>query len=319
MPEKRLDPAQLRTIPLDRRPSKVSLEDFASPVRSGMTLQEFLQGLPRILGAQTLLEVARSIALARRNRREVILAMGAHVIKVGLNPVLASLMDAGVLTCLSMNGAGVIHDVEIALRGRTSEDVGPALDRGMFGVAEEAAEFIHQSVAAGAREGEGFGEAVTKRLAALRPPYAGSSLLCRAAERDIPVTVHVAIGTDIIHMHPSADGASAGKCSLQDFHVLTSKVARLEHGVFVNLGSAVILPEVFLKALNLARNLGHRVETFTTVNMDFIRHYRPTVNVVERPVRLGGKGFELIGHHEINLPLLAAAVLEILYCEKAES
>lgn len=318
MAEKPFDPAGLRTIPLDQRPSKVSLEDFAAPVRAGMTLREFLDSLPHVLGAQTLLEVARSIASARRNHREVILAMGAHVIKVGLNPVLTSLMDSGVLTCLSMNGAGVIHDVEIALRGRTSEDVGPALDQGMFGVAEDAAELIHQAVAAGAREGEGFGEAVSKRLAALRPPHAESSLLCRAAKRNIPVTVHVAIGTDIIHMHPSADGASLGTCSLQDFHVLTSKIARLEQGVFLNLGSAVILPEVFLKALNLARNLGHRVETFTTVNMDFIRHYRPTVNVVERPVRLGGKGYQLIGHHEINLPLLAAAVLEILHCEKVD-
>lgn len=319
MAEKPLDPARLRRIPLDRRPSKVSIGDFAYPVRAGMSFQEFLDSLPRLLGAQTLLEVARSIAQAGLDSREVILAMGAHVIKVGLNPVLVSLMEAGAITCLSMNGAGVIHDVEIALRGRTSEDVGPALDQGMFGMAEDAAELINQAVTEGAREGEGFGEAVSKRLAALGPPHADSSILCQAAKRAIPVTVHVAIGTDIVHMHPSADGASVGQCSLRDFHVLTSRVARLEQGVFVNLGSAVILPEVFLKALNLARNLGHKVETFTTVNMDFIRHYRPTMNVVQRPVRLGGKGYELIGHHEINFPLLAAAVLEILNCGKAET
>lgn len=312
MSAKIVDPGMLRRTSLSDRPSKVSLENFASPIRPGMHVKEFLEALPRILASQALIEIAQRIATSHRNRKEVIAAIGAHVIKVGLNPVLISLMNEGILTCLAMNGAGVIHDVEIALRGETSEDVGPALDQGMFGVAEDTAELINRAVAEGARQGKGFGQAVAESLLATKPSFGESSLLCRAAQRGIPVTVHVAIGTDIIHMHPSADGGAIGKASLQDFYLLASRVAELEGGVFINIGSAVVLPEVFLKALNLARNLGHAVNTFTTVNMDFIKHYRPTVNVVERPVRLGGKGFHLTGHHEINLPLLAAAVFEVL-------
>jgi hypothetical protein len=312
MSPKNLDPKQLRRTSLSDRPSKVSFRDFASPVRAGMDVKELLQAFPKFLASQTLLEVAERIAAAHREGREVVFAIGAHVIKVGLSPILISLMDAGILTCLAMNGAGVIHDVEIALRGQTSEDVGPALDQGLFGVADETAELINQAVAEGAQQGKGFGQAVAGRLLDARPPHGEWSLLCRAAQKGIPVTVHVAIGTDIIHMHPSADGSAIGKTSLQDFYLLASRIAELEDGVFLNMGSAVLLPEVFLKALNLARNLGHAVRTFTTVDMDFIKHYRPTVNVVERPVRLGGKGYQLIGHHEINLPLLAAAVFEIL-------
>ncbi|MEW6441899.1 MAG: hypothetical protein AB1640_13270 [bacterium] len=310
-----LDRSQLQREPVKDRPSKVSVDLFGSPVRAGMGVRELLHGLPRILASQSLLEIARRLADARRDRREIIFAIGGHVIKVGLNPVLMSLMDEGILTCLAMNGAGVIHDVEIALWGRTSEDVGPALDQGMFGVAQETAELINHAVREGARQGKGFGAAVAERLREMGPPFAGFSLLCHAAEKGIPVTVHVALGTDIVHMHPSADGGAIGKTSLEDFYLLAARIARLEHGVFVNAGSAVILPEVFVKALNLARNLGHKVQTFTTVNMDFIKHYRPSVNVVERPVRLGGKGYHLVGHHEINLPLLAAAVLEILASE----
>jgi len=312
MSPKSLDPRQLRRTSLSGRPSKVSFEDFAFPVHAGMNVKELLQAFPRILASRDLLEIAERIATAHRNRKEVIVAIGAHVIKVGLSPVLISLMDAGILTCLTMNGAGVIHDVEIALRGQTSEDVGPALDQGLFGVADEAAELINHAVAEGAQQEKGFGQAVAERLLAARPPHGEWSLLCRAAQKGIPVTVHVAIGTDIIHMHPSADGSAIGKSSLKDFYVFASRVADLEGGAFLNVGSAVLLPEVFLKALNLARNLGHPVRTFTTVNMDFVRQYRPTVNVVERPVRLGGKGYQLIGHHEIHLPLLAAAVFEIL-------
>jgi len=312
MGEQHPPPKRIRTASVRTRPSKVSVASFASPGRAGMTVAEFLDGLPRILAAADLREVAGRIAEAFRGRKEVLVGMGAHVIKVGLSPVLIAWMEQGLLTGLALNGAGVIHDVETALWGKTSEDVGPALDRGMFGVAEETAALINEAVAEGAQRGLGYGEAVAARLLQAAPPYAGTSLLCQAHRRGIPVTVHVAVGTDIVHMHESARGAAIGEASLRDFHRFTDRVARLEGGVYLNLGSAVLLPEVFLKALNLARNRGHRVEVFTTVNMDFLRHYRTTVNVVERPVRLGGRGFQLIGHHELNLPLLAAAVLERL-------
>ncbi len=299
-----------RTISVSQRPSKVSLDQFASAPRPGMTFAEFLDGLPRILAGGDLRDVVQRIVEAARTRREVVVGMGAHVIKVGLSPLLISWMDLGILTGLAMNGAGVIHDVEIALWGKTSEDVGAGLDRGLFGVAEETAALINGAVLKGNRKGLGYGEAVAASLAQEAPPHAGVSLLCQAHRRGIPVTVHVALGTDIVHMHDSADGGAIGEASLRDFHRLTDRVARLEGGVYLNVGSAVLLPEVFLKALNLARNLGHKVEVFTTVNMDFLRQYRTTVNVLQRPVRLGGRGFELIGHHELNLPLLAAAVSE---------
>jgi hypothetical protein len=292
--------------------SKVSVEHFASPLAPGMQVRDFLDALPGLLAGRALREVAERIAKAAKEQKPILLGMGAHVIKVGLAPVLISWMERGIITGLLMNGAGVIHDTEIALWGKTSEDVGPALDEGMFGVAEETAGLINLALSKGNKEGKGFGEAVARRLAESNPPYADLSLLCEAHRRGLPVTVHVAIGTDIVHMHPAADGAAIGETSLRDFHRLTSQIARLEGGVYLNVGSAVVLPEVFMKALNLARNQGNRVEEFTTVDMDFIKHYRPSVNVVDRPVRMGGRGYQLIGHHELNLPLLAVAVLERL-------
>lgn len=312
MSRKKPDPSGLRTVSLKDRLSKVSVEDFASPLSAGMRVRDFLDALPGLLAGRDLREVADRIAKAARERKEVLVGMGAHVIKVGLAPVLISWMERGLVTGLVLNGAGVIHDTEIALSGRTSEDVGPALDEGMFGVAEETAGLIHQALSEATRKGKGFGEAVAERLAKSTPSFGHLSLLCQAHKRRLPVTVHVAIGTDIIHMHPAADGAAIGETSLRDFHRLAARVAGLEGGVYLNLGSAVVLPEVFMKALNLARNQGNRVENFTTVDMDFIRHYRPTVNVVQRPVRMGGRGYQLIGHHELNLPLLAVAVLERL-------
>jgi deoxyhypusine synthase len=305
-----VDPSELRTVSLKDRFSKVCVEDFASPLGPGMQVREFLDALPRLLAGMDLREVARRIAGAARERKEIIVGMGAHVIKVGLAPSLISWMDRGVITALAMNGAGVIHDTEIALWGKTSEDVGPALDHGMFGVAEETALLINRALSEGTRRGEGFGEAVARRLAESSPPHAQRSLLCQAYAKNVPVTVHAAIGTDITHMHPSADGAALGEASLRDFRLLAARIARLEGGAYLNIGSAVVLPEVFLKALNLARNQGNRVEAFTTVDMDFNRHYRPSVNVVQRPVRMGGRGYQLIGHHELNLPLLVVAVLE---------
>ncbi len=319
MSEKKTDSSKLRTLSLKDRFSKVSVEEFASSLAPGMQVQDFLDALPGILAGRDLREVAERIARAAEQGREVIVGMGAHVIKVGLAPVLISWMERGIITGLVMNGAGVIHDTEIALWGKTSEDVGPALDQGMFGVAEEAAEIILKALSEGTVQGKGFGESVAQRLAEREPPYSDLSLLCQAHRRNLPVTVHVAIGTDIIHMHPGADGASIGEASLRDFHLLVSRVARLEGGAYLNIGSAVVLPEVFMKALNLARNQGHSVEAFTTVDMDFIKHYRPSVNVVDRPVRMGGRGYQLIGHHELNLPLLAVAVLERLAPRPEES
>jgi len=312
MNDRSTESATFHSSSVRTRVSKVSVADFAAPLKAGMTVADFLRGLPGILAGRDLRRVAARIATASRAGREVIVGLGAHVIKVGLTPVLVSLMDQGVITALVMNGAGVIHDAEIAVWGNTSEDVGPALDQGMFGVAEETSRLINQAVIQGIPKGLGFGAAVAEALAALNPPHADASLLCQAHRRGIPVTVHVALGTDIVHMHPSADGAAIGEASLRDFHLLAARVARLTDGVYLNIGSAVILPEVFLKALNLARNQGHPVKVFTTVNLDFLRQYRSTVNVVERPVRMGGEGVQLIGHHELNLPLLAAAVLELL-------
>ncbi len=304
------DQQKLKTVSVHERFSKVSVEEFALPLHAGMQVKEFLKGLPDIYAGQTLMKIAGCIAKAAGEKKEVIVGFGAHVIKVGLSPVLTTWMDNEIITALAMNGAGVIHDVEIALWGKTSEDVGPALDQGMFGVAEETAALINDALKKGAEEGKGFGQAVAQALWEQDPPYKAFSLLCQAYQRGLPISVHVALGTDIIHMHPSADGAAIGQASLRDFHLLASQLANLEGGVFLNIGSAVILPEVFLKALNLARNQGHSVQAFTAVNMDFIKHYRPSVNVVERPVRNGGYGYHLIGHHEINLPLLAVAVLE---------
>jgi len=312
MGDKEERPGGVRRVSLQSRPSKVRVRDFARPYTPGQSLKEFIEALPRILGAEDLRSIAERIVRAHLSGKEVIAAMGAHVIKVGLSPVIIALMERKVITAVALNGAGVIHDVEIALSGQTSEDVGPALDRGMFGMVEETARFINEAVRDAGCSGSGFGPAVCARLAAASPAYAAQSILCQAHTLGIPVTVHVALGTDIVHMHPSAEGSAIGAASLLDFHRLADIVARLAGGVFLNIGSAVILPEVFVKALNLARNRGHAVKDFTTVNMDFIRHYRPSVNVVERPVRLGGEGFHLIGHHEINVPLLAAAVLEHL-------
>jgi hypothetical protein len=319
MSKKKADPPKLRTLSVRDRFSKVSVEDFASPLTPGMLVRDFLDALPGLLAGRALREVAERIAKAAREQKPILVGMGAHVIKVGLAPVLVSWMERGIITGLVMNGAGVIHDTEIALWGQTSEDVGPALDEGMFGVAEETAGLINQALSEGSNKGKGFGEAVAQRLAESDPPYADLSLLCQAHRRGLPVTVHVAIGTDIIHMHPLADGAAIGEASLRDFHRLVSQIARLEGGAYLNVGSAVVLPEVFMKALNLARNQGNRVEAFTTVDMDFIKHYRPSVNVVDRPVRMGGRGYQLIGHHELNLPLLAVAVLERLAARPEES
>jgi deoxyhypusine synthase len=276
-----------------------------------MSVADFLGGLPDALAARDLVEIAAQLARRHRRGRRIVLGMGAHPIKVGLSPLIIDLMRRGILGAVAVNGAAIIHDFELAWAGQTSEDVGPALEDGSFGMAHETGAFLNAAIGA-AEAGEGLGAAVGRALAAagLRNPEV--SILRAGHELGVPVTVHVAVGTDIIHMHPSADGAAIGAGSLRDFHRLAGVVAGMRGGAFVNLGSAVILPEVFVKALNLARNVGHRVDDLVTVDMDFLRHYRPGVNVVQRPTAGSGKGYRLTGHHEIMFPLLCAALLEKL-------
>jgi len=309
---KSINSEEITTIPLHERPSKVSTKDFGKPYEKGNSFKDFLNTLPAILAAKDIKEVAHQVVNAHRNKKPVIFGMGAHVVKVGLNPLIIDLMQRGIISCIAMNGAGAIHDVEIALAGKTSEDVSASLKRGEFGMAGDAANIINQAVKTGADNNWGMGEAIGKELLQLSAPYTEMSLLAMTCKNGIPLTVHVGIGTDTIHMHPSFDGAATGKLSHFDFKKFSSLVAQLEGGVFFNIGSAVIIPEVFLKALSLATNLGGKTNNLTTVNMDFIRHYRPSVNVVQRPTASNGKGYHLIGHHEIMLPLLSAAILEEL-------
>jgi len=308
-----LDFDTLQTVSLKDRPSKVGLDVFAKPWEPGGSFMSFIERLPGILAADLFRKAAEAIVAAVHKKRRVLLAMGAHPIKVGLNPVLVDAMERRIFAGLSLNGAGVIHDVELALAGKTSEDVAAHLEKGRFGTARETAEFIHGAVkSAYAEKNVGLGQAVGERLLAERAPYADMSLLARAAKLDIPVTVHVAFGTDIIHMHPAMDGAAMGALSHHDFKLFCRLVTALEEGVFINLGSAVILPEVFLKAVSVALNMGFSLKGITTINMDFQRHYRTQANVLDRPTAGRGVGINLIGHHEIMFPLLMATVLDRL-------
>jgi hypothetical protein len=305
-----LDFSGLNTYSVYGRHSKVSVDDFATPVQAGMTVRQLLAGLPKQLAGVDFPDLVARIATAHRQNRPIILGMGAHVIKVGLNPVLIDLMQRGIITALALNGAGIIHDSEIAMVGRTSEEVAAVLGAGAFGAAQETGEVLNKAITAGAARGIGIGQAVGEMLLANSFPHNDQSLLAMAAQLQVPVTVHVAMGTDIIHIHPDVDGAAIGKAGHHDFRVFCRLVSELEGGVYLNVGSAVLLPEVFLKALTVARNLGHEVKQFTTANFDFIRHYRPATNVVHRPTLEGGKGFNFTGHHELMLPLLAAAIID---------
>ena len=307
-----IDPTRVRTVPLARRPSKVAAASLGAPVRAGLSVRRFLDGLPDILAARDLRDAAGRVAAAIRARRPVVLGMGAHAIKVGLGPAIVDLVERGRLAAIAINGAGLVHDFEMAWGGRTSEDVGPGLDRGVFGMARETGEFVNRATREGVAAELGLGRAVGDAIEAARLPHRRTSILAAAARAGVPVTVHVAVGTDIVHMHPDADGAAIGEGSMRDFRQLAAVVGRLERGVYMNLGSAVVLPEVFVKALNLARNLGHRVRHLTTIDMDFQRHYRPAVIVIARPTAMGGRGIQLTGHHEIMFPLLWAAVEEAL-------
>ncbi len=303
------DLSGVRTYPLASRASKTNVPDFAKVLEPGSSVGAFVDALPGILAAADFKAVVAAIRSARASGHGVIWGIGAHVIKTGVSPVLIDLMARGFVSALAMNGAGVIHDFEVALSGSTSEDVDEALGPGRFGMAEETGRLLNAAIREGVRGGNGIGQSVGAYLADLHPPHASVSLLAAAARLGVPVTVHVAIGTDIIHMHPDADGAALGEGSLRDFRYFVSNFAGLKGGVYLNCGSAVILPEVFLKAVALVRNQGISLEGLTTVNLDFTRLYRPHTNVVSRPVAGIGKGYSLVGHHEIMIPLLAAALV----------
>ncbi len=301
---------RIQSYPLKDRNSKVNTTDFARVWSPGDTMGAWLKSLPNILAAKDLLNVRDRLLKAFFQGKRIILSMGAHPIKVGLNPVIIDLMERGVIHALAMNGACIIHDTELAMAGKTSEDVAAEIGKGSFGMAEETGRYLNEAISQGARKGLGLGASVGHMLVKEGFPFNHHSLLARAHELGIPATVHVAVGTDIIHFHPLASGADIGETSHLDFRIFCRLVSELDEGVLINLGSAVILPEVFLKALSVARNLGHTVKNITTVNMDFIRQYRPMTNVVHRPTLDGGKGFSLVGHHEIMFPLLAAAIIE---------
>jgi len=308
-----LDLRKLKTYPLASRRSKVSHGAFARVGRKGLSFREFYDSLPDILTARDLRTIVRAVVQARRLKKPVLWMLGAHVIKVGLNPLLIHLLRRRVVTALAMNGAGVIHDFELAYMGSTSEDVAAALADGSFGMAKDTSEFLNRAIRQGARRGWGLGRAVGSAIVAHRLPYRRLSLLATCHELGLPATVHVAIGTDIIHQQQVADGAAIGKASLTDFRKLVAVVSKLGGGGVVgNLGSAVVLPEVFLKTVSISRNLGHPVKDFTAFDFDMIRHYRPHENVLKRPTLLGGTAVHITGHHELMIPLLSQAILEEL-------
>jgi hypothetical protein len=309
-PYEPFDLSGVRTYPLKSRPSKAKVSDFGRPVAASATIGAFLDGLPNFLAASDLRKVARAVADAARSDAGVVWGLGAHVIKTGLAPVIIDLMERGFVSALATNGAAVIHDFEVALAGATSEDVDQTLGPGNFGMADETGRLLNGAINDGVAQGLGLGQSVAQYLHDRNPQFARVSVLAAAGRLGIPVTVHVALGTDIIHMHPAASGAALGEGSLRDFRYFVSNVARLEQGVFLNCGSAVVLPEVFLKAVALARNRGLALSAMTTVNLDFVRAYRPQTNVVARPTAgTRGHGYSLVGHHEVMIPLLAAAVL----------
>jgi hypothetical protein len=307
---KPIDLNRIKTYPLSKRKSKVKLSETAKPWKKGSRLKDFLDSLPSILAGSHIRKVIAAIATAAKENKPIVFGLGAHVIKVGLNSVVVDLMERGIVSAIAMNGAGIIHDLEFAMIGATSEDVATSIKNGSFGMAEETSAFLCDAIRNAGHLQTGIGDAVGKSIIENRLPLMDKSILAAGVRLGIPVTVHVAIGTDIIHMHPDFDPKLAGEATHRDFRTFAAVIAALEGGVYLNVGSAVILPEIFLKAVTLARNLGYHLEKFTTVNMDFIPHYRPLTNVVNRPTAQGGQGFNLVGHHEIMLPLIAAGVIE---------
>ena len=309
-PYEAFDLSGVRTYPLASRASKAHAADFASPWRPESGVRGLVESLPDILAGADFKAVVAALRAARDTQGGIIWGLGAHVIKTGLSPVLIDLMERGFVSAIALNGAGVIHDFELALSGSTSEEVDDALGPGRFGMAEETGRILNAVIAEGVAEGLGIGQAVGAHLRKMAAPHEPLSLVAAASRLGIPVTVHVAIGTDIIHMHPDASGAALGEGSLRDFRYFVSNVSRLRAGVYLNCGSAVVLPEVFLKAVALARNQGFTMDGLVTVNMDFVRLYRPQTNVVNRPTAGVGRGFSLVGHHELMIPLLAAALID---------
>ena len=310
LPYEEFDLSGITTYPLRSRQSKVSLAQFATPYKKGSGVGGLLKSLPGLLAAQDFKDVVAAIVAAKRDGNAIVWGLGAHVLKTGLSPVLVDLMERGFVSAIATNGAGIIHDFEIALSGGTSEDVDATLGPGTFGMAEETGTELNRAINEGVGQGLGLGQSVGKFLDAKKPSFAQISVAATAWRLKIPVTVHVAVGTDIIHMHPQASGAAIGEGSLRDFKYFVSAVSNMEHGVYLNCGSAVVLPEVFLKAVAIARNAGRSLEGLTTVNLDFLRQYRPLTNVVARPTAGSGKGYALTGHHELLIPLLAAALVE---------
>lgn len=306
---KQFRPSQINDYSLKDRLSTVHRNDFARPF-SGDSFQEFLESLPSILAAADIKELARLICTAREQGRAIIWGLGGHVVKTGLAPIFIRLLEEGFVTALATNGSVMIHDFEIAYCGSTSENVREQLVSGAFGMARETGQYLNEAINQGADQDSGIGEAVGHWLQSCELEFPESSLLLQSFQNGIPVTVHVAFGTDTIHNHPLTDGASLGKGSEIDFRIFTEEVSRLhEGGVFINVGSAVLLPEVFLKAVSAIRNSGQELYGFTTANFDFIQHYRPTQNVLGRPVEGHGRGFAITGHHELTIPLLAAILL----------
>ncbi len=313
-----IDMSGIKTYSIKTRNNKVNIgEHFGQPVAAGMSCASLLDAMPHLLGADALRSVVDAIVQARQKGRPVVLAMGGHVIKCGLQPVLKSLIEADVITAVAMNGSATIHDFEVSLVGATSEEVGEVLHSGDFGFSDETGAGMNQALKFGLDKGAslgkdiGFAQAIGEWIIDRQHPFKAYSLLATCVEKGLPVTAHVAVGTDIIHQHPEMDGAVTGEMSFRDFKLITSVVADLgDGGVWLNVGSAVIMPEVFLKALSIAQNLGHHVDNFTTANFDMNQHYRPLQNVVKRPTSGGGKGYSITGHHEINIPLLAAAIFD---------
>jgi hypothetical protein len=307
-PVKPMSGEGLKTYPLRARRSKVGVGNFAGIARSGDPVRRFVRNLPDVLAARDFKDLLARMTNARKKRKTLLWAAGAHVIKVGLTPVFIDLMKRGWVSGLALNGAGIVHDFELAYCGETSEDVEVQIRSGRFGMAEETGRLLNAAINKGAEQGLGLGEAVGMMIAASDFKFKRLSVLGAATKLGIPVTVHVAVGTDIIHVHPGASGAAIGATSLRDFFVFSALVRKLEGGVFLNLGSAVVLPEVFLKAVSLVRNKGTKLDGFTTAVFDFNRHYRPSENVVRRPLGKKGRGFYFVGHLEIMIPLLAAAL-----------
>ena len=309
LPYEEFDLSNVKTYPLASRASRARHEDFGRPWNPSAGMSDWLQSLPNMLAAADFRSIVAAMRQAQADDRGLVWGLGAHVLKVGLGPVLIDLMERGFVSAVALNGAGLIHDFEIALSGATSEDVDGSLGPGHFGMAEETGRLLNEAIADGASRDRGLGQTAVSFLAERRPHFSRLSVLCAAARLGVPVTVHVGLGTDIIHMHPAASGEAIGAASLRDFRYFVSFVSRLQGGVYLNCGSAVVLPEVFLKAVALVRNRGLSLDGLTTVNFDFIRTYRAETNVVRRPVAGVGRGYSITGHHELMLPLLAAALV----------